>query len=151
MDICEYVCIYAHTYIKMRIANWRGSPREATGAHGSRKKAYFFSFSPLENALLRVKNAQKSWLSELLVSGHGRFRIVIIEILGNISCSYEYIYVYVYVCIYICMDICEYVCIYAHIYIKMRIVNWRGSPRQAAGAHGCPRVSKKRRFSRFHH
>ena len=106
MNICEYVCVYIHTYIKMRIVNWRGCPRVPTGAHGCPRvptgleKSAFFSFRPLENALLRVKNGRKSWLSELLVSGHGRFRIVIIEILRNTSCSYEYIYVYVYIYMY---------------------------------------------------
>ena len=92
-----YICTHIHKNADCELARVsaasRGCPRVPTGL----EKASFFSFSPLENALLRVKNAQKSWLSELLVSGHGRFRIVIVEIPRNTSCSYEYIYVYVYI------------------------------------------------------
>ena len=100
----------------MRIVNWRGCPRVPTGAHGCprvSKKAYFFPFSPLENALLRVKNARKSWLSDLSVSTHGRFELVTTKILRNTSCTYEYIYVYVYIYIYI------YVWIYVSMYVYM--------------------------------
>ena len=50
MDICEYVCIYAHTYIKMRIVNWRGRSRKATHGcprvpTGLEKSAFFLVFT----------------------------------------------------------------------------------------------------------
>ena len=42
MNICDYVCVYIHTYIKMRIVNWRGCPRVPTGLE---KSAFFLVFT----------------------------------------------------------------------------------------------------------